>query len=104
MILLYGRQGFVCRQVFMLFYIAFWAMRLLMKKSDYILWLGMATAAGTALGMLSDRKHPAKGSLLGATAGMVAGSVAAGVYQYISTNRIPYYSAATSLYDDLDLI
>jgi len=76
-----------------------------MKKTDYIIWIGVATAAGTALGMLSDRKHPAKGSLLGATAGMVAGSVAAGVYQCISTNRIPYYSSsASSLYDDLDLI
>jgi hypothetical protein len=75
-----------------------------MKKSDYIVWLGVATAAGTALGMLSDRKHPAKGSLLGATAGMIAGSVAAGVYEYISSEKIPYYSTKSSLYDDLDLI
>lgn len=74
-----------------------------MKTSDYIIWLGVATAAGTALGRLSDRRHPAKGSLLGATAGMVAGSVAAGVYHYITTNRIPYYSSASSLYDELDL-
>jgi hypothetical protein len=75
-----------------------------MKKSDYMVWLGIATAAGTALGMLSDRKHPAKGSLLGATAGMIAGSVAAGVYEYISSEKVPYYSSESSLYDDLDLI
>jgi len=75
-----------------------------MNKSDYLLWLGVATAAGTALGMLSDRRHPAKGSLLGATAGMVAGSVAAGVYEYISSEKIPYYSSESSLYGDLDLI
>lgn len=75
-----------------------------MKKSDYIIWLGVAMAAGTAMGMLSDRKHPAKGSLLGATAGMVAGSVAAGVYEYISSEKVPYYSSESPLYDDLDLI
>lgn len=75
-----------------------------MKTSQFVIWLGIATAAGTALGMLSDRKHPAKGSLLGATAGMVAGSVAAGVYEYISSEQVPYYSTASSLYDDLDLI
>jgi len=75
-----------------------------MKKSDYIIWLGIATAAGTALGMLTDRKHPAKGSLLGATAGMVAGSVAAGVYEYISSEKVPYYSTESSLYDDIELI
>lgn len=75
-----------------------------MKKSDYILWLGMATAAGTALGMLSDRRHPAKGSLLGATAGLVAGSVAAGVYVYISSEKVPYYSTESSLYSDIDAV
>lgn len=77
---------------------------MIMRKSQFVIWLGIATAAGTALGMLSDRKHPAKGSLLGATAGMVAGSVAAGVYEYISSEKVPYYSTASSLYDDLDLI
>ena len=75
-----------------------------MKKSDYILWVGVATAAGTALGMLSDRKHPAKGSLLGATAGMFAGSVAAGVYEYISSEKVPYYSKVSSLYEDIDAV
>ncbi|MDP2157138.1 MAG: hypothetical protein Q8K68_05460, partial [Nitrospirota bacterium] len=75
-----------------------------MKKSDYIIWLGVATAAGTAVGLLSDRRHSAKGCLLGATAGMVAGSVAAGVFEYISSEKVPYYSSESSLYDDLDLI
>jgi hypothetical protein len=54
--------------------------------------------------MLSDRKHPAKGSLMGATAGMIAGSVAAGVYQYITSEQVPYYSAKSSLYDELTSI
>lgn len=75
-----------------------------MKRSDYIIWLGVATAAGTAMGMLSDRRHPAKGSLLGATAGMIAGSVAAGVYEYISSEKVPYYSTESSLYDDIDAV
>lgn len=75
-----------------------------MKKADYLILLGIAAAAGTTLGMLADRRHPAKGGLLGATAGVVAGSVAAGVYRYMEVNRIPYYSSASSLYDELDLI
>jgi hypothetical protein len=75
-----------------------------MKKSDYIIWLWVATAAGTALGMLSDQRHPAKGGLLGATAGMVAGSVAAGVYEYISSEKVPYYSTESSLYSDIDAV
>lgn len=75
-----------------------------MNKRRYLIWLGVATAAGTALGVLSDRRHPAKGSLLGATAGMVAGSVAAGVYEYISSEKVPYYSTESSLYDDIDAV
>jgi hypothetical protein len=75
-----------------------------MNKATYLLLLGIAAAAGTTLGMLTDRRHPAKGGLLGAAAGVVAGSVAAGVYQYIEANKIPYYSSASSLYDDLDLL
>ena len=75
-----------------------------MNKAAYLLLLGIAAAAGTTLGMLTDRRHPAKGGLLGAAAGVVAGSVAAGVYQYIEANKIPYYSSASSLYDDLDLL
>jgi hypothetical protein len=75
-----------------------------MNKANYLLLLGVAAAAGTALGMLVDRRHPSKGGILGAAAGVVAGSVAAGVYRYIEANKIPYYSSASSLYDDLDLI
>lgn len=76
-----------------------------MKRSQYLVLLGIATAAGTALGMFSDRKHPAKGGILGGTAGMVAGAVASGVYHYIASgNDVPYYSCSTKLYEDLDTI
>ena len=75
-----------------------------MKRSHYFIWLGIAAAAGTALGMLSDRKHPAKGGLLGATAGVVAGSVATGVYHYITADQVPYYSRSSSQYEELDTI
>ncbi len=75
-----------------------------MNKTTYLLLLGVSAAAGTALGMLADRRHPAQGGILGAAAGVVAGSVAAGVYQYIEANKIPYYSSASSLYEDLDLL
>jgi len=75
-----------------------------MKRSHYFIWLGIAAATGSALGMLSDRKHPAKGGLLGATAGVVAGSVATGVYHYITADQVPYYSRSSSQYEELDTI
>ena len=75
-----------------------------MNKANYLLVLGIAAAAGTALGMLVDHRHPAKGGILGAAAGVVASSVAAGIYHYIEVNKIPYYSSASSLYNDLDLL
>ncbi len=76
-----------------------------MKRSEYIIWLGVAVAAGGALGALADRKDPGKGGLWGATAGVVAGSVAAGVYHYITSGaNVPFYSHASSLYEDLESI
>jgi hypothetical protein len=76
-----------------------------MKKSHYLIWLGISTATGTVLGMLADRKHPAKGSLFGAAAGVVAGSVVAGVYQYITAGeKVPYYSKSSPLYDELNTL
>lgn len=74
-----------------------------MKRSDYIIWVGMAAAAGTAIGLLADRKHPAKGGLLGAAAGILAGSVAAGVYEYATREEIPYYSSLSPLYDEAEV-
>ena len=76
-----------------------------MKKSHYLIWLGISTAAGTVLGLLADRKRPVKGSLFGATAGVIAGSVVAGVYQYVTAGeRVPYYSKSSPLYDELDTL
>ncbi|MBM4144715.1 MAG: hypothetical protein FJ240_00345 [Nitrospira sp.] len=76
-----------------------------MKKSHYLIWLGISAAAGTFLGMLAERKHPAKGSLFGAAAGVVAGSVVAGVYQYVTTGeKVPYYSKSSAFYDELNTL
>lgn len=76
-----------------------------MKRSHYLIWLGISAAAGTAFGMFSDRKQPAKGGLLGVTAGVVAGSVAAGIYQYVTTReKIPYYSKLSHLYDEINTV
>ena len=72
-----------------------------MKGHHYILLLGMAAAAGGAAGMLSNRNSPAKGGLIGATAGVVFGSLAAGLYQHLSSDgKVPYYSESSSLYED----
>jgi len=75
-----------------------------MEKYEYLLMLGVSAAAGTALGMLADRRHTAKSGLLGATAGIVAGSVAAGVYQYIKGEQVPYYSNESCLYEDIEAV
>ncbi|MEW6584554.1 MAG: hypothetical protein AB1442_02970 [Nitrospirota bacterium] len=76
-----------------------------MKKSHYLICLGIAAATGTAFGMIADRKHPAKGSLFGAAAGVMAGSVAAAVYEYVtSREKVPYYSKASTLYQDFDTL
>lgn len=75
-----------------------------MKRTDFFIMLGITAAAGTALGILSDRRHPEKGGLIGAAAGIVSGSVAAGMYHYITAHNIPYYSTSSALYDELDTI
>ncbi len=76
-----------------------------MKKAHYLISLAVSAAAGTALGMLAGRKHPAKGGLFGAAAGVVAGSVVAGIYQYVtSVEKVPYYSKSSPLYDDLNTL
>ncbi|RPI36254.1 MAG: hypothetical protein EHM54_06185 [Nitrospiraceae bacterium] len=73
-----------------------------MKKSNYLIWIGIAAAAGGAIGLLSERRNTAKGGLLGATAGIVAGAVAAGVYEYVSSKeKFPYYSEVSPLYEEI---
>jgi hypothetical protein len=73
-----------------------------MKRSNYLMWLCVSAAAGTAVGMLAERKHRVKGGLIGAAAGIVAGSVAAGVYEHIvEGERLPYYSEFSQLYDEI---
>jgi hypothetical protein len=72
-----------------------------MTRSQYFIWLSITTAAGTALGILSDSKKKAQGALIGGTAALAAGSLAAGVYQYLSEKeKVPYYSASSPFYDD----
>lgn len=71
-----------------------------MKKSDYLIWLGISAAAGAGLGALVSRRHPAKGGFWGAAAGIMAGSVAAGILQCESEEKVPYYSKSSPFYDE----
>jgi len=75
----------------------------MMNRSDYLIWIGVAAAAGAAIGSLAERERPVKGGLLGAAAGIVAGSVAAGVYEYVIREEIPYYSSLSPLYDEAEV-
>ena len=73
-----------------------------MKRSHYFIWLCVSAAAGIAIGMLSENKHAAKAGLMGATAGIVAGSVAAATYEYVtSKEKLPYYSELSPLYEEI---
>lgn len=74
-----------------------------MKRSHYFIWLCVSAAAGTSIGMLSESKQTAKAGLLGAAAGIVAGSVAAATYEYVtSREKFSYYSELSPLYDELE--
>lgn len=74
-----------------------------MKRSHYLIWLCVSAAAGTAIGMLSEREHSAKAGLMGATAGIVAGSVAAATYEYVtSKEKLPYYSELSPMYEEIE--
>lgn len=79
-----------------------------MKNNKYLLLLGIAAAAGAAAGVLSDRKHPAQGGLLGAAAGLLAGSVSVSVHKMLTEDDgYTYYSQSSPLYeaaDDLDFV
>ena len=73
-----------------------------MKRSNYLIWLCASASAGTVVGMLAGRKKRVKNTLLGAAAGIVAGSVAAATYEYVtSKEKLPYYSEFSSLYDEI---
>jgi len=76
-----------------------------MKRAHYFIWLGISAAAGAVLGMLADRQKPAKGSLIGSAAGVVAGSVAAGIYHHITDGeKVPYYSKSSPLYEEISTL
>jgi len=73
-----------------------------MKRSNYFIVLCLSAAAGTAIGMFTERKQRVKGGLLGAAAGIVAGSAAAATYEYVtSKEKLPYYSELSALYDEI---
>ncbi|MFZ5908364.1 MAG: hypothetical protein ACOYVJ_13355 [Nitrospirota bacterium] len=76
-----------------------------MKRSNFLLWIGISVAAGAVLGIVADRKDPMKGGLIGTAAGMVTGSVAAASYQFVvSREKIPYYSKSSPFYDEFHTI
>lgn len=74
-----------------------------MKKIDYVIWIGLAAAAGSTLGVLADRENPVKGGLFGAAAGVAAGMAAAGVYGYVIGKEIPYYTSLSPLYEEAEV-
>ena len=73
-----------------------------MKRSNYLIWLGIATVTGTAAGLLSNQRHPQKGGLIGAAAGVIAGTVTAKLYKCITEEDegVSYYTKSLPLYED----
>ncbi|MDA8433038.1 MAG: hypothetical protein M0Z60_08750 [Nitrospiraceae bacterium] len=74
-----------------------------MKKTDYLIWLGLAAAAGGVIGVLADREKPARGGLLGAAAGAATGLAAAGIREYTAREEIPYYTSLSPLYEEAEV-
>lgn len=76
-----------------------------MKKSHYLIWMGIATATGTLAGMLLNEKNPKRGGLEGAAAGAIAGSLSAGLCHYLTEDDddgLSYYTESSPLYEDFD--
>ena len=76
-----------------------------MKESKYLLLLGILAATGAATGILSNRKKPELGSLLGAMAGVAAAALVTFTYKGLKEqedNDIDYYSETSPLYQDFD--
>lgn len=74
-----------------------------MKKLNYLILLGVTAAAGTAAGILSNRDNPKQGGLIGAAAGLLAGSVAVEVYHRMTADDgIGYYTQSSPLYEDFE--
>ncbi len=61
---------------------------------------GVIAAAGAALGMLTDRKHPVMAGVIGAAAGVAAGAAAAGICEYAARESVPLYSSSSPLYEE----
>ncbi|MBZ0157472.1 MAG: hypothetical protein K8I29_14840 [Alphaproteobacteria bacterium] len=75
-----------------------------MIKAKYLLWLGISSAAGAATGILSHRKSPEQGGLIGAAVGFLAGSLAVEMHRRLADedDGISYYSKSSPLYEDFD--
>jgi hypothetical protein len=73
-----------------------------MKKVNYLIVLGISVAAGTSFGMLSKRKNLKTRGLAGAAIGALAGSIAAGIYDRISTsnNTVTLYTKSSQMYEN----
>lgn len=79
-----------------------------MKKTKYLISLGVAAATGTAVGLLSSHKRPVQNGILGAIAGTLASLAITELYRYTSDNyKAGFYSKSSRLYDsnaDIDYI
>ncbi len=74
-----------------------------MSRTDYLIWLGLAAAAGGAIGLFAGKEKPVKGGILCAAAGIAAGVVAAGIYEYANREVIPFYTSLSPLYEEADV-
>lgn len=73
-----------------------------MKKSNWLILIGVSALAGTAAGMLASQESPKKGGLIGAAAGILTGTVSAKIYQCVTEedNGISYYTKSSQLYQN----
>ena len=76
-----------------------------MKKTESLVSLAVATAAGAAVGLLSSQKRPLQSGLLGAIAGTLAGLAFTEIYKFLSVDyKAGFYTKSSKLYDsDADI-
>ncbi|MGO9378716.1 MAG: hypothetical protein ACLPN1_17040 [Dissulfurispiraceae bacterium] len=76
-----------------------------MNKSKYLITLGISATAGALAGIISTRKNPALGGVVGAAAGAAVAAIAVSSYTRLmeqADDGIDYYSETSPLYHGFD--
>lgn len=79
------------------------------RRRNFLLWILVGAAAGTAAGMLSSPRRPGQAGLVGGAAGILVGTAVAAIHQRVidANDGIGFYSNSSPLYwrdEDLEYL